>query len=116
MEYSIDLASASPSEIEARVIGYVAAWGFNGSWWAWRDKNGEDGTEVEGLGMVATVQTEGGGGEDGDGWTHVVIRVTQGDVTRYFKKTGYYSSYGGSDWDGEIRRVRPTTKTVTVYE
>ncbi|GAA3473849.1 hypothetical protein [Nonomuraea roseola] len=115
MTYNINLADASPREVEEAVLGHRGAQFYDGSWWFWRDENNESGTEVEGLGNVATVQTEGGGEGEGE-HTHVVIKVTQGDVTRYFKKTGYYSSYGGTTWDGEIRSVWPTTKTVTVYE
>lgn len=115
MTYSINLADASPEDVERIVLGNAFPGGYAGSWWTWRDENGDDGTDVEGLGNVATVDTEGGY-EGGPEHTHVVIRVTQGDVVRYFKKTGYYSSYGGSDWDGDIHAVQPTTKTVTVYE
>jgi hypothetical protein len=115
MTYAIDLANASPREVESAVLGDVLPGGYAASWWHWRDENGEDGTEVAGLGLVATVDVEGGGEGSGE-YTHVVIKVTQSGVVRYFKKTGYYSSYGGSDWDGEIRSVWPTTKTVTVYE
>ncbi|MFI9591014.1 hypothetical protein [Nonomuraea sp. NPDC052265] len=110
----INLSDASPRTVENALLGHVNANGYSYSWWSWRDED-ENGTEVAGLGNVATVQTEGGGEGDGE-YMHVVIRVTQGDVTRYFKKTGYHSSYGGTDWDGEIRSVWPTTKTVTVYE
>jgi hypothetical protein len=115
MTNMIDLANASPREVEKAVLSHVGEYSYEATWWHWRDENGNDGTEVAGLGKVTTVDSEGGSEGDGE-YTHVVIKVTQGDVTRYFKKTGYYSSYGGSDWDGEIRSVWPATKTVTVYE
>ncbi len=49
-----------------------------------------------------------GGGEN----IFAVIKV--GD--QFFKKTGYYASHYGSEWDGDLTEVRPVEKTVTVYE
>jgi HNH endonuclease len=34
---------------------------------------------------------------------------------RYFKKTGYHQSHDGTYWDGSVTEVRPTQKTITVY-
>lgn len=47
-----------------------------------------------------------------EGEIHVIFKV--GD--RYFKKTGYQSSYGDDrDWDGYVTEVFPQTKTFTVF-
>lgn len=35
---------------------------------------------------------------------------------RTFRKSGYYASHYGYDWDGELIEVRPVEKTITVYE
>ncbi len=35
---------------------------------------------------------------------------------KFFKKLGTVDSYGYREWDGYIREVRPTEKTITVYE
>lgn len=35
---------------------------------------------------------------------------------KHYKATGYYSSYDGYEWDGRVREVTPTTKTITVWE
>lgn len=33
-----------------------------------------------------------------------------------YKVSGYADSYGSVDWDGPIREVKPTTKTIEVWE
>lgn len=43
---------------------------------------------------------------------YMIVKV--GD--RFFKKEGWRSSYGGTDWDGECREVQPEPKTVVVYD
>lgn len=35
---------------------------------------------------------------------------------RYFRKTGYYDSWGDIEWDGELIEVKPVEKTFIVYE
>lgn len=50
---------------------------------------------------------------EGDGEISLVFRV--GD--RYFRKTGYQSSYGEDrSWDGEIVEVFPETRTITAFK
>jgi hypothetical protein len=39
----------------------------------------------------------------------------EGNV-QYFKKEGYYMSYDGSNWDGELFEVEPFEKTVTDWK
>lgn len=34
----------------------------------------------------------------------------------FYKKTGTADSYGTASWDGPLRLVQPTTKTITVFE
>lgn len=56
---------------------------------------------------------------DDEGPVHVVIRIDipENTLPRYFKKSGYYSSYGdGTSWDGGFREVFPVTKTITTFE
>jgi hypothetical protein len=54
--------------------------------------------------------------QDGSGsWgyeTSTVFKV--GD--QLFRKTGYYQSHYGNDWDGPLREVREGAKTVRVWE
>lgn len=35
---------------------------------------------------------------------------------RHFRKTGYYDSWAGGEWDGELEEVRPREKTIVVYD
>lgn len=35
---------------------------------------------------------------------------------QYFRKSGYYASHYGYDWDGELEEVHPVQKVVTVFE
>lgn len=48
-----------------------------------------------------------GGGED----VSVVIRIG----TQFFRKTGWYSSFNGADWDGSLTEVRPEEETVIAW-
>jgi len=113
----INLNEASPREVEEAVLAYAKGQGYGGyeSWSWWRDEAGGVAYAIPDLGAVTTVQSDGGGHGEGEA-TSVVIKVEGESVTRYFKKTGYYSSYSGTEWDGEVRSVWPSTKTVTVYE
>lgn len=89
-------------------------WYGSDAWAEWNE--GTDGPEeVEGLGLVEVVEHEGGEGE-GD-HAHIVFRVANeaGDVVRHFKVDGYYSSYGGFDWDGDLYEATPEEKVITVY-
>lgn len=79
---------------------YEFAWGNIG-----------DTEEVPGLGLVELVSSEPGGEGHGE---HIYFVVKVGH--RYLKKTGYYASYAGSDWDGPFTEVRPTVREVTFYE
>ncbi len=60
------------------------------------------------------------GGEDffagGEGEIYHLIKVTTGDNIQYFKKTGMYYSFAGSEWNDDWVEVFPKKKTITVYE
>lgn len=56
------------------------------------------------------VADHGGMDRGSDRW--VVFKL--GD--QLFKKSGYYASHYGTDWDGELREVKPVQKTITVFE
>lgn len=59
---------------------------------------------------VTKVASFGGEGQGDSLW--VVVQVG----TQLFRKSGYYASHYGSDWDGDFTEVRASQKTVTVYE
>lgn len=48
-----------------------------------------------------------GGGED--------VSVVIGIGTQFFRKTGWYASHNGTDWDSSLTEVRPEEKTVTTW-
>ena len=66
-----------------------------------------------GLGEIEEVEQYGGEGQ-GDSW-YTIKHFKEHDV--YIKTEGFYSSYNGTDfYYGFGEEVKPTQKTVTVYE
>jgi hypothetical protein len=66
------------------------------------------------IGLLTMVEQEGGEGQ-GDQY-HMVIRLTQGDVSRTFKMQGWYASHHGHEFDGPFTEVSKKKKTITVWE
>jgi hypothetical protein len=60
--------------------------------------------------QVVPVENFGGEGKGDDTW--VVFQLG----TQLFRKSGYYASHYGTDWDGPLEEVRPVQKMVTFYE
>ncbi len=84
-------------------------WNFMNEW-SWKDN-----TFLDGIGHVSVEQDHGGGEGDGEErW--VVIRVENSEGTRYFRIDGYYMSYDGSHFDGELREVSVVERLVKFYE
>ena len=55
-----------------------------------------------------------GGSDEGPTWWTVKY-FSKHDV--YIKLSGYYSSYNGTDFDEyDYQEVKPTEKTITIYE
>ena len=68
-------------------------------------------------GLDCEVVHEEGGGEGGGSHVEVVLKITEGNEARYFRKTGYYASFKGTDWDSDPpTEVFPKQATVTQYE
>lgn len=63
----------------------------------------------------AKVEAEYGGEGQGDQYW-MVVSVSDGETTRYFRRDGWYASYDGGTLDGEIHEVTPKEKVVTFYE
>jgi hypothetical protein len=82
-------------------------------WDEWDDYQTQ---QIEGLGAV-TVLDSVGGSEGGGEYAHKIVRVSnsQGDH-RFFQKPGWYQSYDGAHWDGDLFEVAPVQRTVTVWE
>ncbi len=102
----------SVSEIERLLGNHRDAYGYG--WNFWYHENIEP-TAIA-VDLDAEVVAKGGPtGYDYEVW--FVIKVTDLDENeRFFRKTGYHSSYEGYDWDGGFSEVFPKQKTVTVYE
>lgn len=115
MSEPLDLKTATPSEVEKRLVKYAIDQG-NAEYYAWSFWRDEASVErVSGLGIARPVDSVGSGEGESE-HIHVVVEVADGETTRFFKKNGYYSSYDGTYWDGTFYEVRPYTRTVTVYE
>lgn len=83
--------------------------------WKFWDYEAEADEPVPGLGVVTVVENVGG--EDQGSHAHLVFRVLPEDgPVRYFRVNGYYSSYDGTEWDGDLYEVFPRIKSITVYE
>lgn len=65
--------------------------------------------EIPGLGMPEVAECEGGEGDGAE--ISVVIKI----AGRYFRKTGYYSSWGDSELDGALEEVYPRQVVRTEY-
>lgn len=61
---------------------------------------------------VPVREVERTGGMDEGSNASVIIEVG----SQFFKKSGYYASHYGHDWDGDFLEVKPVEKTVVVYE
>jgi hypothetical protein len=85
----------------------------NGS--AWREAKYESSEETF-ENLTAKVVSEYGGEGQGDQYW-MVISLSDAQSTRYFRKDGYYASYGdGGNLDGSIYEVKPAERLVTFYE
>lgn len=62
-------------------------------------------------------QVDSTGGEDRGSYWSVTYHFKDHDV--YLKVTGYYQSHHGTDFDDGwdcVKEVKPTKKTITIYE
>lgn len=69
------------------------------------------------IGSLEKIDSYGGEGKGDEYW--MVLRLTQGDVVRTFKKEGYYASHYGHEWGYDSQsfsEVSPVEKTVIVWE
>lgn len=67
---------------------------------------------VDGRETTVSLVEEDLGGEGHGESVYVVLKV--GD--QLFRKSGYYASHYGTDWDGSFEEVEPQEKTITVYK
>ncbi len=91
------------------IISYLKENEYLGSYFAYE----LEGTTHDLLGKIEEVDSEGdyeGGGE----YAMKVLHFVDHDV--YLKLEGAYYSYNSTEWDDELKEVRPQEKTITVYE
>jgi hypothetical protein len=67
---------------------------------------------VAGTAEKLTVIDGESGGEGSGESIWVVFRVG----SQYFRKSGYYASYDGSNWDGDVQEVTRRQLTVSTWE
>ena len=96
-----EISWRSPEDWDEDEIDWTEA-----SW----DLRSEDHAYETAFGKLWVVDREGG--SDQGSYAHVVFTV---DGLRFFRKTGFYSSYEGYDWDGSFREVEAKQETITVY-
>jgi len=65
--------------------------------------------------LTAKVVSEYGGEGKGDQYW-MVVSLSDGETTRYFRKDGWYASYDGGSLDGDTYEVKPAERLVTYYE
>lgn len=81
----------------------------------WREFHYEAGNEGTRDGLTGkVVKSHGGEGQGDEYW--MVISLSDGNTTRYFRKDGWYASYDGGYLDGETYEVKPAERLVTYYE
>lgn len=91
---------------------YTREW----DWSIWMYEADSDEHAVADLGIVRVIETKGGREGDGDRMS-LVFSVTDCGAVRYYRKTGYHSSWDADDWDdGELTEVYPVVREVTFYE
>jgi len=81
----------------------------------WHEANealGYGGTLGTPLGEFVGVAEDGGEGQGDDIWFVFEVK----DTGQLFKKSGYYASHYGTDWDGPLEEVRAVQRMVTFYE
>ena len=80
----------------------------------WSDKDSYPSDDLDS--WVSGVMTQGGGEGDGE-YTCMVFKLVNRSTQEetFFKMEGYYASYDGTSWDGNLHQVRATQKLVTFY-
>lgn len=71
---------------------------------------------LDGVEYIAKVDQEGGEGEGSHAEAVFTLTpVVEATETLHFRKSGYYASHYGFDWDGRFEQVEPYEKTVIDY-
>ncbi|WP_040828953.1 hypothetical protein [Nocardia jiangxiensis] len=98
-------------DIEKAIKSLADEYGEAG-WGSWYTVGEERSAPFRYVKLVESV-----GGMDEGSHRHLVFEVEFSDYrVRYYKKSGYYSSYDGTSWDGDLHEVKPVKQNITRYE
>jgi hypothetical protein len=111
-----DITTLQLVTLESLLIAHSRSkWGVGHEWGEFKDSNGEV-FDIPGVGSVSVVD-QVGGYEDAGSYMHLIFKVTDtSGKESYYRKSGTYDSWDGSEWDGPFVEVTPITKTVTTFE
>lgn len=83
--------------------------------WTIKEKDRALGRYIPGVGVLIPVEDFGGEGQ-GDSLWYVFKVIFPDGVQKLLRMDGYYSSYQGGEYDGNLVEVKAVDKTITVYE
>lgn len=92
-------------QVEQAILDETGNYAWNNLGWDIKNSLVVDGESYEF--EVVDTQNDGEWGYE----TYVVMRVGN----QYFRKSGYYESHYGNDWDGDFEEVEEAEKKVTVW-
>ncbi|WPH57739.1 hypothetical protein [Mycobacterium phage WXIN] len=124
MSYTIDELNAAIRDEES---DWEGSW-FEFSWLMesdneWRETESgrqyvpktQPGVSIPGIGRAVQLAQHGGMDQGSDLW--LVFEVTdEHGAKRIFRRTGYWMSYSGGEYDGPTEEVEPVQKLITVWE
>ena len=104
-------------ELEEKVQTLIdeEAKGFEEGWYSFAElegwgENPNKTIELEGFGTIEFVEDFGGEGMGDQRWT--VFKIGE----RFFRTNGYYDSWNGAEWHGDIEEVVPKEVVRVEYE
>lgn len=92
---------------------------FGEGWWSGYNRlmdelgDGEQ-HEIPKVGKVRLVDSFGGEGQGDEYWMVIEVEMADSSI-RLFKKPGYYQSFDGGHYDGDLFEVRAKVVERTIY-
>lgn len=114
-------------ELDAAIENEETPW--EGSWYEFEDAasssrqwvddewidQGFRGVDIPGIGRAELLEQYGGEGQGDDLWQVFKVTDPEGNE-RIFRRTGWYASYSGGDYDGPTEAVKGVEKVITVWQ
>jgi hypothetical protein len=72
--------------------------------------------DVDGYIFSYVLSKRGYRGHDHSTYTFIFKISKSGEEDTFWRETGYYGSYSGTDWNYDFEQVKKITKTIEVYE